>query len=553
MADYSTGTVICSILDKIVCYLFIMLLFWGATNKFGKKDEFNDDFTSLEVMKSLRGLAAIGVMLHHISQEQFLQQEGVLSGFVNAGVYFVAIFFFCSGYGLIKSLDSKKDYLKGFIRKRIVRAIVVPFYVNVLIYGLLMFIVRMPINKTQWITNLLGLTMMNRYAWFPIVLALLYLVFFLCFRFIKKRPVCFVVIFVFMIAMGLLFCFEGHYAWWYGPKNWWMDEQYWENGIFWWQNEQVLWFNGEWWVNSAPAFLTGLIFANYEKQITAFFKKSYALKFNILLAITGVLFILSEVGQAVFGYWTEWEGKGPEIGDKIATYFMQIPLLTVFAFTVVIFMMKFHVKNPVLSFFGKYSLHTYLMNLAAITVMRFVEVPVFFDFGKGNYLIYGIAVLAISTYAGVKEQQLTEFVQRLLFRDRPKIAVAYNTRFGLLDEGDVSAEPAVAKTEAAKAKPANADPAKESSSVKAVSAPDKAPAGKAPEKAEKNPEKPSSKEVKAAPAPAKSTNTEKSQGKAPAKEQSSAKPVPVQKKASPKTQPAPKKSGSKKKKKSGKK
>jgi hypothetical protein len=305
-----------------------------------------------------------------------------------------------------------------------------------------------------------------------------------------------------------------------------MDEQYWENGIFWWQNEQVLWFNGEWWVNSAPAFLTGLIFANYEKQITAFFKKSYALKFNILLAITGVLFILSEVGQAVFGYWTEWEGKGPEIGDKIATYFMQIPLLTVFAFTVMIFMMKFHVKNPVLSFFGKYSLHTYLMNLAAITVMRFVEVPVFFDFGKGNYLIYGIAVLAISTYAGVKEQQLTEFVQRLLFRDRPKIAVAYNTRFGLLDEGEVSAEPV-----------------KEAASVKAVSAPEKAPAKKAEVRTEAD----------MSPAKSPTKAPEKTPAKAPAKAQSASKPATVQKKASPKTQPAPKKTGSKKKKKSGKK
>lgn len=533
MAEFISGTFVCSIIDKIVAYLFIMLLFWGASNKLGKKDEFNDDFTSMEVMKSLRGLAAIGVMLHHISQEQFLQMDGVLSGFVNAGVYFVAIFFFCSGYGLLKSLDTKKDYLKGFIRKRIVRAIVVPFYVNVIIYGILMFIVKMPINKTQWITNLLGLTMMNRYAWFPIVLALLYLVFFLCFRFIKNRKVCFVIIFLFIIAMGMLFCVEGHYAWWYGPKNWWMDEKYWENGIFWWQNEQVLWFNGEWWANSAPAFLSGLIFANYEKQITAFFKKSYAFKFHVLLAITGLLYLLSQLGQEAFGYWTEWEGKGPEIGDKIATYFMQIPLLTVFAFTVFIFMMKYHVKNPVLSFFGKYSLHTYLMNLAAITVMRFVEVPVFFDFGKGNYLIYGIAVLAISTYAGVKEEQLTGFVQRLLFRDKPKAAVAYNTRFGLLDE-DVSDSPV-----------------KETAAVKSDSVPENAPEKKAQVKADKAPEKAAEKTAKAASAPAKAD-------KKPAGNPS-AKPATAQGKTPAKSQPAPAKSsaksgksGSKNKKKSGK-
>ena len=516
MADYTYGTIICSILDKVFAYLFIMLFFWGATSKFGKKGEFNDDFTSLEVMKSLRGMAALGVMLHHISQEQFFQQEGVLSLFVDAGVYFVAIFFFCSGYGLIKSLDSKKDYLKGFIRKRIVRAIVIPFYVNVLIYGILMFIVKFPLNKTQWITNLLGLTMMNRYAWFPIVLSLLYLVFFLCFRFIKNRPACFVIIFLFMVAMGLLFCFEGHIAWWYGPKNWWMDESYWENGIFWWQNEQIFWFNGEWWVNSAPAFLTGLIFGNYEKQITAFFKKSYAFRFHILLVITGVLYLLSVLGQAKFGYWTEWNGNGPDIGNKVVSYFMQIPLLTVFAFTVIILMMKFHVKNPVFSFFGKYSLHTYLMNLAAITLFRFVEVPFLFDFGKGNLLIYAICVLAVSTYAGVKEQQLTEFIQKLLFRDKQKAAAAHISRFGLLDEE----EPVTASKHALAVAVPAATPSK------AVSAPVKSEAKTSAAK------QPDVKKSEPKQAPAKQPDTKKpeskqSAGKQPSAKQSSAKQAPA--------------------------
>ena len=513
MAELINGTNICAVLDKVVAYLFIILFFWGATNKFGKKNEFNDDFTSLEVMKSLRGFAAIGVMLHHISQEYFLQEAGVLSAFVNAGAYFVAIFFFCSGYGLIKSLDSKKDYLKGFIRKRIVRAIVIPFYVNVLVYGILMLIVKWQFDKTQWVTNFLGVTMMNRYAWFPIVLALLYLVFYLCFRFIKSRPVCFVIIFLFMIAIGMLFCVEGHYAWWYGPKNWWMDDNYWETSMKWWQNEQIFWFNGEWWVNSAPAFLTGLIFANYEKKITDFFKKSYVLRFHILLVITVVLFGLSEFGQSHWGYWTEWNGNGPAIGDKIITYFFQIPLLATVPFTVFILMMKYHVKNPVLAFFGKYSLHTYLMNLAAITLMRFVEVPAFFDFGNGNFLIYGVAVLAISTYAGVKEQQLTDLIQNFLFRDRKKAAVAYNTRFGLLDDADTTA-PSGEKTPSAPVSEKKVVP-----SVKAAASEEKAPEEKVP--AEKNEVSTEKKDV----------SSEKKSTPAAAKPASDKKPAPETKKA----------------------
>ena len=192
------------IADKIVAYLFIVLFIWGASNKFGKRDEFNEDFTSLAAMKSLQGFAALGVILHHISQEYFFQEEGVLSLFVNAGAYFVALFFFCSGYGLLKSYDTKKDYLKGFIGKRVVKALVIPFYVNVILYGIMMFLVKWPVEPLQWVTNFLGITMMNRFAWFPIILVLLYLVFYLCFRFIKNRPACFIVIGLFIISLGII-------------------------------------------------------------------------------------------------------------------------------------------------------------------------------------------------------------------------------------------------------------------------------------------------------------------------------------------------------------
>lgn len=421
MAEFFGNITIWTVLDKILCFFFIVLFVWGGTNKFGRKGEFNDDFTGLDAMKSVRGFAALGVILHHTSQEFMFQEEGVLSAFVNAGAYFVAIFFFCSGYGLLKSFDTKKDYLKGFIKKRIVKAIVVPFYVNVIVYGVLMFIAKMPLEKTQWVTNFLGITMMNRYAWFPIVLSILYLVFYICFRFIKNRPVCFAVIFVFMIGMAMVFCFAGHYAWWYGPENWWMDDNYWETQMQWWQGEQIFWFSGEWWVNAAPAFLTGLVFANYEKQIVAFFKKKYALKFHILLIITVILYKLSDFGQAHWGYWTEWNGNGPAIADKVCTYFCQLPLFLTLPLTVFVLMMKYHVSNPVSRFFGKYSLHTYLVNLAVITSLRFIELPeVLVNVGdvKNNLLLYAVGVILLSAYFGMKEQKLTEWVQGKLFREK---------------------------------------------------------------------------------------------------------------------------------------
>ena len=394
MSEFFKSLISIPDLDQIVLYACVILFIWGGTNKFGRKLEFNDDFTSLDAMKSLRGFAAIGVLLHHISQEELFQNMKVLSPFVNAGAYFVAIFFFCSGYGLIKSLDTKKDYLKGFIRNRIVKAIVLPFYVNVLVYGILMAATGVKLPKERWIFNFLGLTMMNEYAWFPIVLAILYLVFFLCFRFIKIRPVCFAVILAVIIGLGIGFCYNGHFAWWYGAKNW--------------------------WVNSAPAFFTGLIFANFEKEITAFFKKFYVLKLAVLFVITAVCFKLSSFGQMKFQYWTEWMGKGPGIAEKMKTYFCQLPLFLFLGLAVIIFMMKYHVSNPVSRFFGKYSLHTYLMNLAALTALRMLQTDKTLKAGKINLLVYALGVIILSVLLGVAEQKLTELLQRLLFKGKKK-------------------------------------------------------------------------------------------------------------------------------------
>ncbi len=418
MPEFLKDLTIWSVLTQVVYFFFLVLFIWGGTNKFGKKNEFNEDFASLDAMKSLRGFAAMGVIFHHISQEQIFQQNHVLSPFVNAGAYFVAIFFFCSGYGLIKSLDTKQNYLKGFIRHRIVKAIVVPFYVDVLVYGLLMYFAGFKLQKERWIFNALGLTMMNEYAWFPIVLAFLYLAFFLCFRFIKNRPVCLAIMLIFIIGLGIGFCYNGHFAWWHGENNWWLKPA--AAKAEWWQVEKALWFNGEWWVNSAPAFFTGLVFASYEKYLVAFFKKIYIVKFLILLTVTMIFFKLSSWGQAKFGYWTEWSGKGPGIADKMKTYFCQVPLFLLLGLAIIIFMMKYHVSNPVTRFFGKYSLHTYLMNLAALTALRFLQSdktsPI--KAGKHDLLVYAVAVIVASALLGVAEQKLTALVQKLLFRTK---------------------------------------------------------------------------------------------------------------------------------------
>ena len=408
-------------------YVLILALFiWGGKFAGFKKDQFHEDSTSLDTMKSLRGFAAIGVILHHISQESAFQwagggfgKPGELNIFVNAGFLFVSIFFFCSGYGLIKSLETKPDYLNGFMKKRVLKTLVIPYYVSILIYGLARLASGEKLPVAQWVTNFLGLTMMNEYAWYPIIAAILYTAFYFIFKNIKNRKLCYVLMAAVILLLGMIFCVNGHFAWWAGPKNWWLNSA---SPVHqkWWTQQKLFWISGEWWINSCPALLIGMIFARFENNIREWFKKFYWGKLVLVLVLTFATMMLSGFGQMKFGWWSEFSGHGPDIEKKIATYFFVIPYSTMFTIMLFTIMLKYKVSNPVSRFFGKISLETYMMNLIPLTAFRFLiykpdsqwgSMP---DYKAGNYnlAIYFAVVFAATILLGLLYKFLCGLIQK---------------------------------------------------------------------------------------------------------------------------------------------
>ena len=414
-------------LTYAVYALIVALFIWGGKFAGFKKEKFHEDSSSLESMKSLRGFAAIGVILHHISQENAFQwangygKPGELSPFVNAGFLFVSIFFFCSGYGLIKSYETKPDYLNGFMKKRVLKTLVIPYYVSIVIYGLCRFASGERFAPVQWVTNLIGVSMMNPYAWYPIIAAILYTAFYIIFKHVKNQKLCYVLMGVVIVALGVIFCINGHFTWWAGPKNWWLNQAS-PLHTKWWTQQQVWWLSGEWWINSCPALLIGMIFAHYETQIREWFKNLYWPKLCLVLAVTFLTFGLSSFGQMRFGWWTEFNGNGPDIGKKLATYPFVISYSMMFPIMFFTIMLKYKVSNPVSRFFGKYSLETYMMNLIAITAFRFLlyqanpqygSVPVY-KAGHYNLAIYFAAVFAVTILLGLLYKLLCNLVQKLV-------------------------------------------------------------------------------------------------------------------------------------------
>ncbi|MBP5156752.1 MAG: acyltransferase [Treponema sp.] len=406
----------------------IFLLAWGGSFAGFKDGRLHENSSSLEAMKSLRGFAAIGVILHHISQEDAFQwaaggqgKPGELAIFVNAGFLFVSIFFFCSGFGLVKSLESKPGYLDGFVKRRIVRTVLVPYYVSVLVYGVFRAASGQKMPVAQWVLNCMGFTMMNEYAWYPIVAAILYLAFFLIFRHVKGWRGRSLLMAAVIILLGVVFCVNGHFAWWAGEKNWWLTPVGQRNAR-WWMQQKVLWFSGEWWVNSCPSLLVGMLFAHFEAGIRSWFGRRYWLKLVLLLVLAAGTTVLAGFVQFKFGYWSEFNGNGPGIGNKLVSYCGQIPqgmALTVLLFAV---MLKYTVSNPVSRFFGGLSLETYMMNLIAITVFRFLIyqpdprwgwAPVY-KAGNYNLALYFAAVFAATVLLALLYRLLCGLVRKFL-------------------------------------------------------------------------------------------------------------------------------------------
>lgn len=407
----------------VVYALCLALLIWGGKFAGFKKDQFHDDSTSLDVTKSLRGLAALGVILHHISQEGTFQQAGgrgklgEMAIFVNAGFLFVSIFFFWSGFGLIKSMNKKENYFDDFLKKRVVKTMLVPFYVNVILYAIYALIrgVKWPVAK--WITNFTGLTLMNGYAWYPIVAILLYLAFYFIFKNVKKRGLAYFLMLLVILFMGAWFCVGGHFAWWAGPKNWWLSPGAFQKAS-WWKQPQTLWFFGEWWVNSAPAFLIGIIFAQYEDEIKTWFKKGYWLKLIAVIILYNAFNMLSGLAQWKMGYWSEYNGQGAGVWNKFVCYFSQIPQVTFFVIMLFVIMMKYHVQNPVTKFFGNISYETYMMNLICIESFRFLitkgyGTPIY-KTGHWNLGLYAACVIASSIVLGLLFKWLNKQVNKLI-------------------------------------------------------------------------------------------------------------------------------------------
>ncbi|MBR5966645.1 MAG: acyltransferase family protein [Treponema sp.] len=350
----------------IVYGAWLALLLVGSRR--APKGSFHQDFMSLEATKNLQGFAALGVICHHLSQPPQnggpMDALGQMQLFREIGFCFVAVFFFVSGYGLLKSLESKPNYLDKFARRRIL-PIVVCFYVMNLFYIAFHLALGTKMPVSEWICKITGVALLNDNAWFVPVIIVMYLAFYAAFKkgagqtgANSNRAFAFVFA-VIALQIGW-FLFNKHFTWWWGERDWWKKP----GALFlapWYKRPVALWYEGEWWVNSTIAFFVGMLFARNEKSVVEFFKRAWVVKLIIsILLFVGAFAFKMSLWENNIHYWLEFSGDNTTL-PRVIMFSSDTLLVLTWLLFLCLLRMKIWTKNRVFELWGKYSLEFYLM------------------------------------------------------------------------------------------------------------------------------------------------------------------------------------------------
>lgn len=312
--------------------------------KFAGKKQIHEDCWNREDSKNLQVVAAVGIILHHMVQlltEYSNSGYGPISVMNSMGVLFTGLFFFYSGFGLTRSLTSKEGYLKGFLRKRLV-TVLAPFLVTNIVYSIWAVSNNWIQNYVDFFKSLFGIILVNDMSWFIIEISLLYILFFFTFRFIKKKGIALIVMYV--LTLGIIY---GSMLLGHGEK----------------------WFMGEWWFNATLIFPVGLTIGLYRDKLVNFFRNKVTVLIPLSFAAFVGAFIFCMRITTTMGYYDGGPYYTPTVWNMTLTMLSQNLAEVTFIFMFLMLTMKVRFSNIILKKLGAISIEIYLMQRIFIAII----------------------------------------------------------------------------------------------------------------------------------------------------------------------------------------
>ncbi len=319
--------------------LLFVITFYCAT--LSKKGLLSDTFLDLDQSKNIQAFACLAIIIHHVTQQisvYGMRPKGPITLFSYIGYLFTALFFFFSGYGLMTSLNTKPDYLKSFLKKRL-PAVLIPFWIiNVLAVILVSFLPGPKLSASEIACAIAGVTLINGNGWYIIEIVFFYIIFHVLFRFVKNRKLATALLCIATVCIIVYGFLQGHNT----------------------GGTQPRWFEGEWWYNSTITFAFGVLFAGMKDKFSAFCVKHYKLMLALFAVLTIVSVRISVFAQKHLGYYHEAVHHG--MRDASITLVIQSVSAIIFTSFVLILNMRLSIGNRALLFIRNMSLELFLIH-----------------------------------------------------------------------------------------------------------------------------------------------------------------------------------------------
>jgi len=377
----------------LILYPLLLLVLVLYRAKYSTEGECSAFFMSLEQCRMIRGAACICVIIHHLTQQitgYGSLWRGPITLFSEAGYLFTAIFFFLSGYGLIVNLYGREDYLDHFPARRL-SAVLIPFWViNAMIVIVKALVGRGTRHFQTMVMYISGLLLADSNGWFVVEITILYLLFYLSFRFLKNKNISLIVL---SAATLLLICWSltrGHDS----PEA------------------QIHWFRGEWWYNSTAAFMFGIWYARLRRKMDSLWMKSRAISSRVYAVIVAVaaagfslIFYAAICVNRRLGYYhTGLAGRNA----SLITLLFQTAASLAFLILLLLLSRRLTLNSPLLTWIGRMSLEVFLIHRSVMDLIP--------DRLLKNPFLWYAAVLAGSLMAGAVISPLTRRLSQMAGR-----------------------------------------------------------------------------------------------------------------------------------------
>lgn len=342
-------------------YILVMLLYLQRI----RNEKREEDYLSRDKAMRIRGVMAMGIVLHHMSE--ITMAGRVFPLLQHMGYLLVSLFFFFSGYGLMASYRQKgTKYLQQFWKNKILYIFLIYLWISVA-YAIVKFLMGIEMTPRIFAISFINGSPVANYSWYIIVQLLLYIVFWGAFS-IKRvsNKIKILIVLMLEVIMAVIF----HQL-----------------------SYSVIWYMSNF------AFVVGIWWAEEKEQIDLFVDKHWFLSEVVALGSFALFSGLPLIANKFWGM------------DEEVRLVCRIISSTVFVLFVIILMKKFTFKEGVWDFLGEISMEIYLVHGLIIILLKKIT---------SNNIIWTILTIILSIALACVVNWINNCIGRIVIKKKTK-------------------------------------------------------------------------------------------------------------------------------------